>query len=129
MIIKPMLASSCTDLGKLRFPVLTTPKLDGIRCLVIDGKAVSRKFKEIPNRHIQKLVSTLPNGFDGELMLQDHKASFQQVTSAVMSEEGNPAFVYHVFDYVSNNCLVSYTERVKELIKVKTPTDRDWETC
>jgi len=40
-ITKPMLASKCEQPEELRFPVLATPKLDGIRCLKIGGKALT----------------------------------------------------------------------------------------
>jgi hypothetical protein len=35
VITKPMLATKCECLVALRFPVLATPKLDGIRCLMV----------------------------------------------------------------------------------------------
>lgn len=132
-IKKPMLAETCEDLVSLKFPVLATPKLDGIRCLVIGGKALSRKFKEIPNRYIQKLVSQLPEGLDGELMLKSffcnedplcqklHEPTFQQVTSAVMSEDGEPDFVYNVFDYVSADLRLPYNWRMSTLAELKLP--------
>jgi DNA ligase-1 len=125
-IKRPMLAETCDDIAKLQFPVLATPKLDGIRCLVLGGKALSRKFKEIPNRHIQKLVSQLPEGLDGELMLRPtcdsgQQATFQQVTSCVMSEDGEPDFVYNVFDYVSTDLKVPYEMRMQILKRLELP--------
>lgn len=85
------------DLSALRFPLLCTPKIDGIRCLVIDGWAVSRTLKPIPNHYIQSIVRNFPNGFDGELVCP---GGFQATTSAVMSHEGNGPFAYRVFDFV-----------------------------
>lgn len=124
-IKKPMLAETCEDLASLKFPVLATPKLDGIRCLVIGGRALSRKFKEIPNRHIQKLVSQLPEGLDGELMLRwrldEGYPTFQAVTSAVMSEDGEPEFVYNVFDYVKNGLAYPYSARMNDLEALELP--------
>lgn len=120
-IKKPMLAETCKDTSGLDFPVFGTPKLDGIRCLVIDGKALSRKFKEIPNRHIQVLVSKLPEGLDGELMLRDPSKSFQAITSAVMSEDGEPDFVYNVFDYVIDALSRSYERRMNDLQTLGVP--------
>ena len=60
-IIKPMLAETLeiendSQLENLKYPVLGTPKLDGIRCLKIDDNVLSRKFKEIPNNHVQKMM-------------------------------------------------------------------------
>ena len=120
-ITKPMLAETCEEVTTLQFPVLATPKLDGIRCLVIGGRALSRKFKEIPNRYIQGLVSKLPEGLDGELMLRDPKATFQAVTSAVMSEDGEPDFIYNVFDYVTDDLKYPYNARMGQLEALKLP--------
>jgi DNA ligase-1 len=39
---KPMLATKCENPAALKFPVLATPKLDGIRCLKLGGKALTR---------------------------------------------------------------------------------------
>ena len=98
--MKPMLAATPESLLHLQYPVLASPKLDGIRCLIIDGKPVSRKLLPIPNAHIRKTIEAagLPE-LDGELMV---KGSFQDVTSAVMSQSGTPDFEFHVFDTFRN---------------------------
>ncbi len=67
-ITKPMLAVQVENINELRFPVWCTPKLDGIRAIMKDGKLVSRKFIDIPNAQIQKKFSWLPDGIDGELI-------------------------------------------------------------
>ncbi len=89
--------------------------------MVIGGKALSRKFKEIPNRHIQALVGKLPEGLDGELMLRDRSKSFQAITSAVMSEDGKPDFVYNVFDYVIDHTSTPYKARMLILQTLDVP--------
>lgn len=100
-MIKPILAGKAPTFDRVQYPVLATPKLDGIRCLVVDGKAVSRSLKPIPNyytRHmIETLVSSLdhPN-LDGELIL--HGRAFNEISSAIMRRDGAPPFVYKVFD-------------------------------
>ena len=107
MITKPMLASAVEDVAKLQFPVLVSPKLDGIRCLLIDGKALTRSFKPVPNVAIQTwLEADLANmigpnvALDGELHLAKGTEPFQAVSSAIMSEDGTPDFRYWVFDMV-----------------------------
>lgn len=96
MTFKPMLAASCDNIDALRYPLLATPKIDGIRCLIIDGVAMSRSLKPIPNRFIQSIIGKPEfNGLDGELLVGD---SFQQATSGIMSEDGEPDFRYYVFD-------------------------------
>ena len=93
---KPMLAASCDDIDQLRYPLLATQKIDGIRCLIIDGVAMSRSLKPIPNRYIQSIIGRADfNGLDGELLVGD---TFQQATSGIMSEDGEPDFTFYVFD-------------------------------
>jgi len=41
---KPMLAATIEDIHQIKFGVMASPKLDGIRCLIINNKAVSRSF-------------------------------------------------------------------------------------
>ena len=98
--MKPMLAATPESLTSLKYPTIASPKLDGIRCVVVDGKPLSRKHLDIPNRHIAKTIADagLP-GLDGELMV---KGTFQAVSSAVMSQDGAPDFEYHVFDTFEN---------------------------
>ena len=97
-IQKPLLAGNFDPL-KAKFPYIATPKIDGIRFLMIDGVAVSRTFKPIRNLHIQSILSEyLPDGIDGELTSGD---TFQSSTSAVMTIEGTPKFKAWIFDYVN----------------------------
>lgn len=97
--MKPMLASPAEAL--IRLPALLSPKLDGIRCLIIDGVAVGRSLKPLPNKHVQQLLGHQKlNGLDGELIvgLATAKDVFQVTSSGVMSIEGNPEVVFYVFD-------------------------------
>lgn len=97
-ITKPMLAAPIKNLP-IRFPVIMSPKLDGIRCLKIGGKVLSRSLKPIPNEFIRtELEKALPEGADGEIMVGDR---FQDVTSGVMSQKGEPDFTYWMFDLVT----------------------------
>lgn len=97
--MKPMLAyNKQVDLTKLRYPLYSSPKLDGIRCIIKDAAPVSRNLKFIPNLHVQRLLSRIElEGFDGELMID---GDFNSVQSAIMSVRGEPVFSYHVFDVV-----------------------------
>jgi DNA ligase 1 len=118
MITRPMLAGTVKDIGQLKYPLLGTPKLDGIRCLIIKGKAVSRNFKPIPNVYTRNwLEKNLPSGADGELILRGN--SFQAVESAVMSEAGEPDVFYYVFDRVVDSLKEPYHERIKHLYDLK----------
>src|ERR1700686_2661693 len=120
-ITKPMLACTLEGMDSIKFPVLATPKLDGIRCLIQNGQAVSRNFKPIQNTHIRtELSKGLPDGLDGELILEGKE--FNEVSSAVMSEDGTPDFRYYVFDYVSGELDQTYTNRMAALDKLKLPS-------
>lgn len=98
--MKPMLAyNKVVDLAKLRYPLLSSPKLDGIRCIILNGVPVSRNLKPIPNLHVQQLLSRPElEGFDGELMVD---GDFNSVQSAIMSVHGEPKFSYNVFDVLT----------------------------
>ena len=115
MITRPMLAETLEDPSTLEFPVIVSPKLDGIRILKVDGKVLTRKFKPLPNNYTRKwLEEYLPDGFDGELVLKNSK-SFNECQSAFMSEAGEPEFVFMAFDYVSSNLDKPFEQRIKEI--------------
>jgi DNA ligase-1 len=102
---KPLLAVEA-DLSKLRFPLYLSPKLDGIRTLILNGKAVTRNLKPIPNKYIREILEAhadILEGFDGELIVGSPTASdcFNKTSSAVMSFDGAPEFQYHVFDRIA----------------------------
>lgn len=97
--MKPMLAAPAG--AELPFPLLLSPKLDGIRCLIVAGVAVGRSLKPLPNRHVQQLFGRPElNGLDGELLVGNPTAKdvFQTTTSGVMSVAGEPDVTFWVFD-------------------------------
>src|SRR5579884_1936797 len=107
-------------LDQLNYPLYVTPKLDCIRCLKKDGNALSSSFKLIPNAFIQKQIQAhAPDGLDGELMVL---GGFNAVQSAIMSEDGEPNFVYNVFDYVSGPLEEPYRSRMDKLKSLTLPS-------
>ena len=113
-ITKPLLAGKF-DENKAKFPMGATPKIDGIRFLMIDGVAVSRTFKPLRNEYIQKKLSKLPNGIDGEITAGD---TFQDC-GAIMRIKGEPDFKVWIFDYVNpRGNGKPYNERMVELAKL-----------
>lgn len=114
MITRPLLAGTLEDVSKLNYPVFATPKLDGIRVLKVDKKVLTRKFKELPNTFIrERLQFILKDGMDGEVMLRS--GTFNEIQSAVMSFDGEPDYIFHVFDYVKDTLDKPYIERLKDL--------------
>jgi DNA ligase-1 len=98
MTFKPMLSAK---LETPIFPYLASPKLDGIRCIIKDGVALSRTLKPIPNKHIQSILGTiLLNGLDGEIICGDptDPDCFRNTTTVVMSHDKVEAFTFYVFD-------------------------------
>lgn len=98
---RPMLAATLdpADIDKLRYPVLVSPKLDGVRAVVKDGVVRYRSLKPIPNEHVQGLFRHL-EGFDGELILGDPTDPdvFRLTSAAVRRKEGEPEVTFWVFD-------------------------------
>ena len=84
--VRPMLAESVVDIHDLRYPLMASTKLDGIRCLIHNGVALSRTLKPIPNKFVQEFFAGRPelNGLDGELMLP---AKFNEISSLFMSKD------------------------------------------
>jgi DNA ligase-1 len=98
--MKPMLAAP-VELSDVRYPVYVSPKLDGVRGLVIDGKLRSRSLKMFPNHHVQVRYSRPKlDGLDGELILGSPTApDVYRVTNAACARiEGEPDVVFYAFD-------------------------------
>lgn len=131
----PMLAANALPTGdmsdravqaaiaKLRFPLLASPKLDGIRAVILDGKVYSRSKKLIPNKYIQHMLGDEPylEGFDGELIVGDatDPNAMQNTSSGVRSVDGEPDFTFHVFDTVHPNYIgMSFNSRLFQVRQV-----------
>ena len=102
---QPMLSgkiSNESDLDKIIYPVIASPKIDGIRCLIHpELGAVTRKLKAIPNLTTRINLTrskNIPNCLDGELVNAIEPHNFQMTSSAVMSLGGIPQLIYYVFD-------------------------------
>lgn len=111
---KPMLASPATDLHTLNYPVLGSPKLDGVRCITWGGRPYSRNGKVIPNLVLQDMLSGLPN-MDGELIIGDPTAKdvYNKTMSGVMSEEGVPKVTFCVFDIIPRENKYTFAQRIE----------------
>jgi DNA ligase-1 len=118
MITRPMLAETIEDVNSLKFPVLVSGKMDGIRCIILNGCAVTRSLKPIPNKHIREwLEANLVDGLDGEIMTfkDDWKREFNDIQSDVMSQSGEPDFSFMMFDYVKDGIDKPFEDRLKDL--------------
>lgn len=111
-LLKPNIAHTDANIleamSRLRYPVLTTLKLDGIRAIKLD-RLVSRTLKPIPNKAIQARAMKLPAGFDMELYNPSLK--YEEIESIVMSREHERSdeIQFHVLDWISE---AKYYERI-----------------
>jgi DNA ligase-1 len=99
-----MLASPA-DLENLTFPKYISPKLDGVRAVVVDGVVLGRSLKPIRNQRVQDLFGRKEfNGLDGELIVGDPTAkdAFRTTSSVVNSVDKERDVFFHVFDDFSN---------------------------
>lgn len=98
---KPMLSASLdgVDLSTLKYPLLASPKLDGVRCLIWKGVAYSRNAKPIRNHFVQAWAKDLHN-LDGEIIVGSptDPHCLANTQSGVMSFEGEPDFKFFCFD-------------------------------
>lgn len=112
MNFKPMLSPREDPLSypdyfkKLQYPLLASPKLDGIRAIIKDGTAFSRTFKALPSGQVQDEF-TLINHFDGEILEGNPSDTdvYNRTQSHVMSFDKTGDLSYHVFDWCHEDWL------------------------
>lgn len=117
-MIKPLLASAIESSQELKYPLLASPKLDGIRCIILGGRALTRSLKEVPNRHVQNIIGNSHlEGLDGELLVGNavDNNAWNYTTSGIMSREGTPDFKFHVFDDITTGKYKGFHERLTSL--------------
>lgn len=105
--MRPLLAPSQTPSNypdfwkKLKYPLLGSPKLDGIRCIVDgQGHTRSRTWKFIPSLQVATMFGDVP-WLDGELIegnWTDYNV-YNRTNSHVMSENKPGDMRFYVFDY------------------------------
>lgn len=89
------------DLSRLVFPYMVTPKIDGHRCLIKDGVALTSALKPFPNQYIQGYFSSGQyDGLDGELVVgpPNDPDVFRRTSSGVRRRDGTPDFTLWAFD-------------------------------
>lgn len=102
---RPMLAADISDqLGKLRYPVYATPKLDGVRAIIRPDGVWSRTMKLIPNRAVQELAEDPRlHGLDGELIAGPATAPdvYRRTQRACATADSDDQIMFHAFDMYS----------------------------
>lgn len=106
-LFRPMLAcseSAHNFFDQLRFPLLASPKIDGIRATVRDGVVYARSNQPFPNVNVQRKFSHLEH-FDGEFVLgSPTRHDLCRATGGVTNSKEKPVddLRLYVFDRVEH---------------------------
>ena len=98
----PALAVKPDPKHPLRFPLLCSVKLDGIR-IFMEGRAPkTRSLKELPNKHARAMLAgqDLLADLDMELIIGDpaDPLCYNKTYRGVMTHAGEPEFMAYIFD-------------------------------
>jgi len=121
MIRRPMLAPREVPgvypsyFEELNYPLIVSPKLDGIRCIAGEGAAYSRTMKPLPSKQVQELFGNLED-LDGELIVGPPTdfGVYNLTQSHVMSRDKPGDIKYYVFDSLDDTTLPFY-QRIEAL--------------
>lgn len=128
---EPMLAASLLDpevehtddnvwaaMQKLRYPVIASLKMDGIRALRLNGTLLSRRFKPIPNKELCSYATVLGGGYDMELWSPE--LDYNDIQSIVMSRVHKDwlKIGLHILDrFFPDRPSLGYEQRLDEILK------------
>lgn len=96
----PMKASDYVE-AKLRFPYIASPKLDGYRAFVYEGKIRTSSGTPVLNHYTRNLFSSKDfEGLDGELLVGApfDKNAYHNTSGPVRKATGEPDVKWYVFD-------------------------------
>ena len=90
---KPLLApNEKIDLNEIKYPLLASTKLDGIRVIFYKGQILTRSLKQLPNKQLREKFEDIRKYsednniiLDGELY--SHELNFQEIISFCMTED------------------------------------------
>jgi DNA ligase-1 len=125
-MFRPMLCPQKDPMGyanyfrELRYPLLCSPKIDGIRAVVKGGVVMSRKFKPLPSAQVQFQFGPYEH-FDGEIAEgnpADHDVC-NRTQSHVMSKDKPGDIRLYAFDYTAPDWLHRpFHERLEKIQKI-----------
>jgi DNA ligase-1 len=98
----------------LQYPLLASPKLDGIRGIIKDGEAKSRSFKPLPSAQVQADFTSIEH-LDGEFIAGSWTVGdvYNRSQSYIMSDDKPGDISFHVFDYTHPDWLhLPFIERL-----------------
>lgn len=99
--MKPMRSCAPTESYPVQFPCYASYKIDGIRIVKHEGKALTKSLKPVPNKTIARWVEcNLPDGVDGEIISgqPNQEDVYTKTFTAAMTIEGTYEFSIYLFD-------------------------------
>jgi len=113
---RPLLARHVIPGERFGGAMLSSPKLDGARCLVIGGVPHTRSLAPFPNRRLRELFDWRAlDGLDGELIIGAPAApeAFYITSGALMSHDAPlDGLTFYVFDHFGTPSQ-PYAKRIK----------------
>ncbi len=98
----PSRALQDDELYMLEYPFYGSPKLDGFRCIVVDGHPLTSSMQPFENYFICREFGKYPwlSGLDGEIIVGPPNSpdAFHNTSGPVRRFDGEPDFKYYVFD-------------------------------
>lgn len=117
-LVRPMKPYSKTpSLDLLTYPKYVSNKIDGVRCYIDKGVALSNANKPLPNEALQAWAyrnAGVLQGYDGEVIKRGNFTDFNVNQSLVMSKDGGKDFQFLVFDIMDVPYL-PYSHRLSTL--------------
>ena len=121
-------AANVRNLDDIRFPVVASPKIDGIRFYVKDGVAYSLSNLPLRNKNVQAFVnkhSEFLNDCDGEIFAGSplDMNLFRNTSSVIMSANRTDDFQMVIFDEIDMP-ETGYIVRLQTLINDKSEYEK-----
>ena len=121
-------AANVRNLDDIRFPVVASPKIDGIRFYVKDGVAYSLSNLPLRNKNVQAFVnkhSEFLNDCDGEIFAGSplDMNLFRNTSSVIMSADRTDDFQMVIFDEIDMP-ETGYIVRLQTLINDKSEYEK-----
>lgn len=107
-------ARELPDFDALTYPIWGSPKLDGVRAIVKNGKVLSRTLEIFPNKAAQNFAHL--EGLDGEFLVGSPvDEQVRNITSGMMNrkQDDAPGLKFYVFDVWDHDD--TFDQRMEEL--------------
>jgi DNA ligase-1 len=110
----------------IKYPLLVSPKLDGIRGIVKNKEVISRSLKPLRSFQVQELFKEYED-YDGELIIgKPNRANvYHETNSHVMSFDKPGDIYFYVFDYANESFKNNSFENRLNIVQSKIEKSND----